>query len=357
MVCSRHSPVPYGHYLITDTLRIPIGTRMIGEAQPVLLGTGAAFQDAAHPRPVVQVGAPGDVGDVTLCDLILSTKGPAAGAIVLEWNVHERTQGSAALFDVHIRLGGFAGSEQELAQCPRSAPYEALPHACFLSLHVTRHASGYFQNVWVWTADHELDDGAPAQLNVLSDRGILIESQGPVWMYGTASEHALLYQYSLRGASNVLLAMIQTESPYFQGRRFTRASASVTAHAQYPDVDVAQCYANDTGIPYEADPAMDDRAVGLHIRACHDVIVLGAGLYSFFDSYEQGALAEHACQRRLCVVEEDCERVYVLHMATVGVLCLLSVQGRDCVAEAPFREGFCSTLSVVSLHHGAARWL
>ncbi|CCU98466.1 Exo-B-1,3-glucanase (GH55-family)-like protein [Malassezia sympodialis ATCC 42132] len=358
--CRPLTVVPYGHYVITDTLRIPAGTRLVGEAQPVFFGAGAAFQDASHPRPVVQVGVPGDVGDVTLCDLILSTRGPAPGAIVLEWNIHERTQGSVAMFDVHIRLGGFAGSELELAQCPRDAPCEALPHACFLSMHITPKASGYFQNVWVWTADHELDDGAPAQLNVLSDRGILIESQGPVWMYGTASEHALLYQYSLRGASNVLLAMIQTESPYFQGRHFAHASASVQPHAQYPDVDNSQRFKNATDVSFEPDPAMDDRAVGLHIRACKDILVLGAGLYSFFDSYDQAALPAHACQRRLCVLESaaQCERIHLVNVATVGSQCLLSLDGCDWVAETPFREGFCSTMALFTLSRfGTARWL
>lgn len=359
-MCARLTTVPYGLYLLTDTLRIPVGTRMVGEAQPVFLGTGPAFQDTKHPRPVVQVGVPGDVGDVTLCDLILSTRGPTAGAIVLEWNVHERTQGSVAMFDVHIRLGGFAGTELELAQCPRDAPYEALPHACFLGMHITPQASGYFQNVWVWTADHELDEGAPAQLNVLSDRGVLIESQGPVWMYGTASEHALLYQYSLQGASHVLLAMIQTESPYFQGHHFPHASASVPIHAQYRDVRCARPYANATDVPYEPDPAMEDRAVGLHLRACKDILVWGAGLYSFFDSYDQTALPAHACQRRLCVIEDgaQCERITLLNTATVGTQCMISLGDRDCVGESAFREGFCSTMALFTLHRdGAAHWL
>lgn len=56
------------------------------------------------------------------------------------------------------------------------------------------------------------------QINVYNARGLLVESQGPVWMYGTAFEHSLLYQYNLVNAKNVLMSQIQTETPYFQVR-------------------------------------------------------------------------------------------------------------------------------------------
>ena len=48
-------------------------------------------------RAVVKVGNVGDVGSVEIQDLIFTVKGKAAGAIVLQWNVHEASQGSAAI--------------------------------------------------------------------------------------------------------------------------------------------------------------------------------------------------------------------------------------------------------------------
>lgn len=342
--------VPYGVYVLHDTLNIPIGTFLVGEAQPIFLGTGPAFQDVQNPRPVVRVGRPGDSGDLLLADLVFSTRGHTPGAIVMEWNVHERAQGSVAMFDAHIRIGGFCGSEQELAQCPKQASLTDLPRAAFLSLHLTKSASGYFQNVWVWTADHELDQGTPEQLNVLTDRGVLIESQGPVWMYGTASEHALLYQYSLHHAANVLLAMIQTESPYFQGHNFEPASKSVVSHPKYPDPDCAKRYARGPNVPdWTYDTVMEDRALGLHISHGTDIFVLGSGQYSFFDSYGQRSLADHACQRRLCVLERDLSNVWLMNLASVGAQVILSVDGADYVMERPHREGFCSTLSLCAI--------
>jgi hypothetical protein len=70
--------------------------------------------------------------------------------------------------------------------------------------------------VWAWTADHDLDVKSQDQIDVFSARGILVESHGPTWMYGTASEHNVLYQYQLSGAQKIVMGMIQTETPYFQ---------------------------------------------------------------------------------------------------------------------------------------------
>ena len=98
--------VPHGIYVVLDTLHIPVGTRLLGEAQPVILGAGERFRDEHHPRPVVRVGHPGDSGELVICDMLFSTRGPAGGAVVMEWNVHESYQGSVAMFDSHIRIGG-----------------------------------------------------------------------------------------------------------------------------------------------------------------------------------------------------------------------------------------------------------
>jgi hypothetical protein len=65
--------------------------------------------------------------------------------------------------------------------------------AAFMLLHITRESSGYFENVWAWVADHDLDnelnalayetlEGIPlnvqTDISVYAGRGILVESQG-----------------------------------------------------------------------------------------------------------------------------------------------------------------------------------
>ena len=41
------------------------------------------------------------------------------------------------------------------------------------------------------------------QISLYAARGTLIESEGPTWLYGTGSEHTVLYQYQLYGAKDV----------------------------------------------------------------------------------------------------------------------------------------------------------
>jgi len=70
----------------------------------------------------------------------------------------------------------------------------------------------YSQGTWVWLADHDLDNDGVTQISIFSGRGILSESAGPVWMIGTASEHHVLYEYSLVGARDHWMGLIQTET-------------------------------------------------------------------------------------------------------------------------------------------------
>jgi glucan 1,3-beta-glucosidase len=81
-----------------------------------------------------------------------------------------------------------------------------------MMFHITTSGSAYLENVWLWTADHDIDDPSNLMVSVYVARGMLVESQGPVWLYGTASEHAVLYQYEFYDAANVYASMIQTES-------------------------------------------------------------------------------------------------------------------------------------------------
>jgi len=89
----------------------------------------------------------------------------AAGAIVVEWNVRQPdgVQAATGMWDSHIRLGGGTsvsrtnshahsdgfsarGTELEGDRCPidLKGPYDPC-FAAFLSLHITKHATGYFE--------------------------------------------------------------------------------------------------------------------------------------------------------------------------------------------------------------------
>lgn len=93
--------VPFGVYIITDTLHVPLGSRIIGQAWSQIMARGAKFQNITNPKVAVQVGNAGDVGVVEIQDLLFTVSGPTAGAVLVEWNVHESAQGSAGLWGKH----------------------------------------------------------------------------------------------------------------------------------------------------------------------------------------------------------------------------------------------------------------
>lgn len=162
----------------------------------------SGFNNQNNPKPVFQVGQPGDVGTVEMSDLVFQTIGPNPGAIMVEWNVAQESPGSVGMWDVHWRIGGSAGTQLQSNTCAKSpnVTQNANP-ACdgaFLLLHVTSRASIYMENTWAWVADHELDLADHNQVNIFNGRGVLMESEnGPVWMYGTSVEHSVLYNYQV----------------------------------------------------------------------------------------------------------------------------------------------------------------
>ncbi|CBQ70801.1 probable beta-1,3 exoglucanase precursor [Sporisorium reilianum SRZ2] len=345
--------VPQGTYYLESTVTFPPGTRIVGEVWPVLMGGGPLFQNASDPQPVIRVGSPGDSGVMEIADIIFSTRGPAAGAIVVEWNIREEegNQGSAAIWDSHIRVGGFAGTNLEADKCARDQPLSDDCRASFLNLHLTTSSSAYMENVWVWTADHDLDYGDRAQVNILSGRGILIESaQGPVWMYGCASEHSVLYQYNIVGASNVFISLAQTETAYFQGKGRPVASAeeplSIDTYHD-PNLNLSSAQSSDSPFQDPGDP-YENRGLGMRIADSSQVFVFGTGLYSFFSNYNQDQVSARRSQKMILWLQDlsDDANVWVLNHNTVGVEKMVTVDGQDVVDEGRLRNGFGNTLAV-----------
>jgi hypothetical protein len=86
-----------------------------------------------------------------------------------------------------------------------------------IMLHVTESASIYMENMWFWVADHDIEDPKARQINVYVARGVLIESKGPSWIYGTSNEHSAFYQWELFGAEDLYAGHIQSETAYYEG--------------------------------------------------------------------------------------------------------------------------------------------
>ncbi|KAL2174435.1 uncharacterized protein P884DRAFT_272406 [Thermothelomyces heterothallicus CBS 202.75] len=118
-----------------------------------------------------------------------------------------------------------------------------------------------------------------SQCSIFVARGFLIESRNPTWLYGTASEHAVFYQYEFFNAKKVVASMIQTESPYFQP----------TPNPPSPFKNAVGAMAGDPAYRCSAGETCDS-SWALRIPNPSDIMIYGARLYSWFDTYTQGCL-------------------------------------------------------------------
>lgn len=328
----------HGAYVVTDTIKIPGNktVRIVGETWPLIMAKGDKFGDQKNPIPVFQVGQAGETGAVEISDMILETAGPAPGAIMIEWNLKGSANGAAGMWDVHTRIGGSQGTDLQLSQCAKNpnVTHEANTECegAFMLMHITESASNvYLENTWFWVADHDLELGANSQqIDIYNGRGVLIESTGPVWMYGTASEHSQMYNYQLSNASTVYMSLIQTETAYMQGN--PDANTPFTQNTAFNDPSFSSCTADNCA-----------RTWGLRVTDSSDVYVYGAGLYSFFDNYAQDCLETESCQTDIVSIENSAVHLYGL--STKASVNMVTVNGESKALDSDNRNNFCATLS------------
>lgn len=118
-----------------------------------------------------------------------------------------------------------AGSNLQAGQCPQDSTETSDCLAAFLALHLTTGCTAYMevcitevtdqldsvehstfpQGAWIWLADHDLElDSAPL-LTIFAGRGVLSESQGPVFFIGGACKfcnHRFSQIYSPKTSSS-----------------------------------------------------------------------------------------------------------------------------------------------------------
>ncbi|KAI0402848.1 pectate lyase superfamily protein-domain-containing protein [Xylaria palmicola] len=310
--------VDAGTYILTNTVTIPKDAKIVGETWSQFAANGGRFADATKPVVMFKVGNDGDIGTVEMQDLILTSKGPTPGVVLMEWNVQARSPGAAALWDVHARLGGATGTQLTPAECPptRSGTNPPRCQVASMLLHVTKRASGYFDNMWLWVSDHMIDDpnltdprNDLEQNSVYSARGMLVESQKATWLYGTASEHSVYYQYNFNGARNVVTTFLQTESPYFQPTPRPPAPFS-NAVGVFPGDPDYSCSGGD------ADGC--DESWAVIMRNCQNVYVGAAGTYSWFSTYSQDCIDQHSCQKALWLLDRNYDNNRLQNVVGIG---------------------------------------
>ncbi|KAK5653777.1 hypothetical protein OQA88_7935 [Cercophora sp. LCS_1] len=216
-----------------------------------------------------------------------------------------------------------------------------------LMFRITKQASGYFENVWAWVADHDSDasifgppDSSSTHISLFCARGMLIESHGASWFYGSRSEHSVMYNYQLNGAKNVYMGHIQTESPYFQP--VPGAPAPFGAAKRFPkDPEFGKC-----NVTADSDSERCRYAWGLRIVDSADVTIHSAGLYSFFNDYYQDCIATQNCQDKIPEVRGS-TGIVIFNLFTVATINMATGIDRTRILQADGNQrGFTTEVSV-----------
>ena len=126
-----------------------------------------------------------------------------------------------------------------------------------------------------------------------------------------------MYQYMIRGANNLFFGMMQTETPYFQSFPIAPKPFDKSVGLFKSDPTFSDCQ---PGIPGSC------MAWGVMIEQSSNVLVYGAGLYSWFQKYNQGCLSEFNCQKKILRLVQD-KNIYIYNLATVGTTDMVTSPG------------------------------
>lgn len=151
--------------------------------------------------------------------------------------------------------------------------------------------------------------------------GADIESTaGTFWLYGTAVEHHVFYQYQLSGTTNIFMGQIQTETPYYQP----------TPNAESPFPVVSSL--NDPNFASSCSGVSGNCAAAWAFRVINssNILVYGAGTYSFFSEYSTTCStfsAGQTCQARINSLEGTISNVNIYNLNTIGAQSMLNNNG------------------------------
>ncbi|KAK1541347.1 LysM domain-containing protein [Colletotrichum paranaense] len=140
--------------------------------------------------------------------------------------IYSTSVDATALWDYHVRVGGATGPDLTPTESARNSIYVAY--------------------------------------------GLLVESTGATWLYGTASEYVVMYQYNFHNAASVFAAMIQADSV-----------GLFPAYSCAARNELSGC----------------DASWAVVMHGCEDRIIAGAGLYSWFSAYAQDCIGGQLCQK------------------------------------------------------------
>lgn len=203
------------------------------------------------------------------------------GATILEVNMAGSSPGDVGIWNSVITIGGTRDTTVATS-CQNQDTADCM--AAFMAMHLTSSSSAYVENLWAWTADHDVD-GGPTQ-NIATGRGILVEATNGTWLIGTGSEHHWLYNYNFNNAQNVFTALQQSETPYMQGlNAIETVPAPWVADGRFGDPDYSWCGGGDQRCR---------TALSSNINGGSNLMLYNAAAWAFFNGPWSGDYS-HQC--------------------------------------------------------------
>ncbi|KAF2084591.1 glycoside hydrolase family 55 protein [Saccharata proteae CBS 121410] len=309
---------PAGTYIVSETILVPEGSRIFGDAfASAISADGSNFYNPDSPVPMVQVGKAGSEGVAQISDMIFTVADVLQGCKLLEVNMAGTSPGDVGVWNSHFRVGGAVGSLVQ-TNC------DSTPDACKAAwglLHLTDTSSAYIENMWGWTADHDLDGNYEQTISV--GRGALIEATKGTWLVGTGMEHNTLYQYNFYGAQNVYTALQQSETPYWQGSSSTTAPYPWSSDLIASDPTFSSCSTSS--------PKCGMAWFELIDSSSSDLFLYGGCLWAYFDGGVNDA-CDGDCQTNAVSIDKATGvYVYGLNVKSVTDM-VLSDEGANTVS-------------------------
>ena len=112
------------------------------------------------------------------------------------------------------------------------------------------------------------------------------------------------------------------------------ALASFQPQAAYSDPDFRECY-----------QATCYKTFSVRFYNSTYSFIYGAGLYSFFNNYDQGCLLTESCQPLIVSLEQS-QGIYMYALSTKAATNMVEVDFVALVPQAANRNGFCTTVAV-----------
>jgi len=175
----------------------------------------------------------------------------------------------------------------------------------------------------------------PGSHQCLRRQGHVDRVSGPTWLWGTAVEHCVLYQYQLSAAKDVVMGLVQTESPYFQ-----------------PAPRPPQPF--DQSLTFKNDPTFSDcpsttltcaMSWALRVIESSNIFVLSTGIYTWFWWYDRTCIdnGRHDCQLRNIYTEQS-YNVWIYNLVTIGTEEMLAPLNGEPILARDNRNGFASSI-------------